>query len=415
MIGTEAEMSDKTNSSSDNRRQQRRRRRRRRRSQRGGQLDLEIDRIPQQLRDLDQWLIARRSPANSQRDKVPLWPRSTDAPDARLSFEQAFDGIESPTSVDIATELRSDEHSLLGFVFTNEDDFVFIDWDDVYDPETGQLSKLVADDIRELGGYVELSTSRTGIHQIGTIDTTTATKLAESGFKGSIPSDPIGSLDERPHLDIYYSGQYGALTGWTVPALSATNCESGSDSGSDSDSDSWSESQFNSICDMSSTLLDTVGTYLCSDSRSQSESESESESTQTTYSSSALTDVTSRKARQRRGRKHIDGEWIETDSPTPEQVWATGLIHGDDDFQQLWMDDDLRYLSRSEADCAFVSKLWFFCDNREIIDDCFRTSNRMREKWTRDSYRETTIEYASDNPDRYQGGYLTPSGDDPLP
>lgn len=162
---------------------------------------------------------------------------------------------------------------------------------------------------------------------------------------------------------------------------------------------------------MSSTLLDTVGTYLCSDSRSQSQSES----TQTTYSSSALTDVTSRNARQRRNRKHIDGEWIETDSPTPEQVWATGLIHGDDDFQHLWMGDDLRYLSRSEADCAFVSKLWFFCDDREVIDDCFRTSKRMREKWTRDSYRETTIEYASDNPDRYQGGYLTPSGDDPLP
>ena len=394
-------MSDHTYSSSEDRRQQRIQRRRRRRSQRGGQLDLEIDRIPQQLRDLDQWLIARRSPANSQRDKVPLWPRSTDAPDARLSFEQALDGIESPTSVDIATELRSDEYPLLGFVFTNEDDFVFIDWDDVYDPDTGEVSKLVADDIRELAGYVELSTSKTGIHQIGAIDATTATKLAESGFKGSIPSDPIGSLDERPHLDIYYSGQYGALTGWTVPPLSATNCESGSDSGS--------ESQFNSICDMSSTLLDAVGTYLCSDSQSQSES------TQTTSSSSALTDVTSRKARQRRGRKHIDGEWIETDSPTPEQVWATGLIHGDDDFQQLWMDDDLRYLSRSEADCAFVSKLWFFCDDREVIDDCFRASKRMREKWTRDSYRETTIEYASDNPDRYQGGYLTPSGDDTLP
>ncbi|ERG97713.1 MAG: hypothetical protein J07HQX50_01741, partial [Haloquadratum sp. J07HQX50] len=35
--------------------------------------------------------------------------------------------------------------------------------------------------------------------------------------------------------------------------------------------------------------------------------------------------------------------------------------------------------------------------------------------WNRDSYRETTIEYASDNPDRYTGAYPDVSGDDLLP
>lgn len=393
-------MSDKSYSSSEDRRQQRRRRRGH------GRLDLGIDRILRQLRESDQWLIARRSPENTERDKVPLCPQSTDTPDARLSFEQALDVLESPASANIATEIRSDEYPLLGFVFTSQDNFVFIDWDDVYDPDTGKLSKLVADDIRELGGYVELSASKTGIHQIGTVNKTTAAELLESRSKGSIPSEAIGSLGESPHLDIYYSGQYGALTGWTVPALSATNCESGSDSCSDSDS--RSESQFNSICDMSSTLLDTVGTYLCS-------AQSQSKSTQTTSSSSSLTDLTSRNARQSRNRKHIDGEWIETESPTPEQVWATGQVHGDDDFQHLWVGDDLGHPSRSEADCGFVSKLWFFCDDREVIDDCFRASKRMREKWNRDSYRQMTIKFASDNSDRYQGDYLTPSDDDPLP
>ena len=64
-----------------------------------------------------------------------------------------------------------------------------------------------------------------------------------------------------------------------------------------------------------------------------------------------------------------------------------------DKFKKLWAgkwEED--YKSQSEADLALVSVLAFYCRNDpELIDNVFRHSGLMRDKWEREDYRERTV------------------------
>jgi primase-polymerase (primpol)-like protein len=66
------------------------------------------------------------------------------------------------------------------------------------------------------------------------------------------------------------------------------------------------------------------------------------------------------------------------------------------------------YPTQSEADCALISKLWYYCGDRCLVDRAFRQSNLMRDNWDQHSYREATLTYTRDN-DRHEGQYLDPS------
>jgi putative DNA primase/helicase len=61
-------------------------------------------------------------------------------------------------------------------------------------------------------------------------------------------------------------------------------------------------------------------------------------------------------------------------------------------FQRLWAGDFADYPSQSEADLALCSLLAFWtCRDPARIDSLFRQSGLMREKWSREDYRERTI------------------------
>ena len=104
----------------------------------------------------------------------------------------------------------------LGIILPNdrpddlEDRIALIDWDDVRDPDTGEIHPVAAEYINEFGGYVEVSTSGKGLHQF------VAGGLRKRGkFIAPIDSEPfIG--DDRPQVEIYDGGRHVAMTGRRV-------------------------------------------------------------------------------------------------------------------------------------------------------------------------------------------------------
>lgn len=101
-----------------------------------------------------------------------------------------------------------------------------------------------------------------------------------------------------------------------------------------------------------------------------------------------------------------------------EQETVNLILESDqaDQFKLLFKGIDEGYESASEADMAFCSILAFWTggDYRKI-DRIFKASERMRPKWERDDYRDSTIKKAIlrvDNFYIHPGGYLTAGAHD---
>jgi putative DNA primase/helicase len=91
---------------------------------------------------------------------------------------------------------------------TEDDTVLLIDWDDVRDPETGEIHPVVAEALRVCDGYAEISQSGEGIHQFvfGEVPGT------QRVFIRHIDEEPfIG--DDLPAVEMYQSGRLCAMTG----------------------------------------------------------------------------------------------------------------------------------------------------------------------------------------------------------
>jgi hypothetical protein len=156
------------------------------------------------------------------RNKVPLRPRDPTDASAGLSFGEALQGLNSPASFGIGDNIGPDEALLLGFIFTSEDPFVLVDWDNVREPTSGNVPSLVRKNVAKLGGYVEISILGTGFRQVGRIDETTERLIQDHKSKSLLLPDPVGGLDDPPHVQIYDRTQYMTVTGWSPDELDAS-------------------------------------------------------------------------------------------------------------------------------------------------------------------------------------------------
>jgi len=88
-----------------------------------------------------------------------------------------------------------------------EDRITLIDWDDVRDPDTGEVHPAAVEYIDRVGGYVEISTSGEGLHQF-----VTGGLRHRGKFIAPIDDEPfIG--DDLPQVEIYDGGRHVAMTG----------------------------------------------------------------------------------------------------------------------------------------------------------------------------------------------------------
>jgi putative DNA primase/helicase len=160
--------------------------------------------VPQELQASDQWVCWEEVEDGSRKRKIPRVPDGsgntarTDDPATWGSFEEAV-------------EASSDQVGLrVGFVLTEDDPFLAIDFDDVCDPETGDTEEWVLDAMREFDSYTEVSPSATGIH-IWLKDV----------------REPEWWVD-TDSIEVYDSGQYITVTGDHL-SVASTTCSTPAD------------------------------------------------------------------------------------------------------------------------------------------------------------------------------------------
>jgi hypothetical protein len=154
-------------------------------------IQIESGVYPTDLMECSQWLIteygSKRPHAHWQGDTGPV--DYTDE-DNWTDFDTARDYAKKVGRYDLA------------FSFSSKDDFVFIDFDDVRDPDTGEIDPGVENIIRRADSYADVSTSGTGVHLIvrGRLSPENKTLMGSFG-------------ENRGDIEVYEKSRFCVMTG----------------------------------------------------------------------------------------------------------------------------------------------------------------------------------------------------------
>lgn len=137
-----------------------------------------LENLPSEIKKLDRWVVA---PANVKRPMCVFdnYPASTTDPNTWGSFSE------------LTQHLNNDCYA--GFVFSDCDDIIGIDFDHVI--ESGAIRQDVLDVVNEIGSYTEYSKSGEGLHII---------------MRGQLPFDGRQNLKG---VEIYNTARFFVLTG----------------------------------------------------------------------------------------------------------------------------------------------------------------------------------------------------------
>ena len=160
---------------------------------------IDADVYPTDLINTDQWLTWK-----SEGGRKP--PR---APYVNTWNDRKIDAHDSDNWTDYETArrwvCRLSEHRL-GFDITEADPYVFLDYDDVRNPQSGEIHPLARKHLERAASYTEVSYSGSGIHLL---------------VRGELP-EGVGDIDHdlpsHPDfpdagVEVYDEGQYVAMTG----------------------------------------------------------------------------------------------------------------------------------------------------------------------------------------------------------
>lgn len=320
--------------------------------------------LPQALAPLGnfkQWVlwIARPDPKRpGKTNKFPIDPQTGDV-------VTAHDPANWLTFNDAAQLVASAKATGVGFVFTKDDPFFFIDIDDALDGKVwNEISQQLGRDFA--GAAVEISQSGHGAHIIGT---GLATVPTESRKK------------KGPGFDIYTERRFIALTGTNAVGDAFHNCQDALDA--------------------------TINKYLLRDTLELSQD-------WTDGPCDGWGGVTDDDELVRRAMSSGSAGSVFGDKASFKDLWSCEVdvlakaYPPDPNGAEAW--------DRSYADAALCSHLAFWTGRDcERIDRLFRLSGLMREKWEREDYaRNTTLLACSGGGDVYNAGGDT-SGPQLLP
>lgn len=154
---------------------------------------MNVEAIPQELRDLDSWVVWRTEVRDGNPTKVPY---AVTGRHARANDPRTWSSFEEALAV-------ADEYDGIGFFFSTDDPYAGIDLDDCRDPETGEFHEAAREVIDALDSYAEVSPSKTGAKII-----VRASKPGKKARTGKTPWDgDIEMYDER---------RYFAITGESI-------------------------------------------------------------------------------------------------------------------------------------------------------------------------------------------------------
>jgi putative DNA primase/helicase len=259
------------------------------------------------------------------------------------------------------TEAQSKAEQLGGgvaFCFTEGGPFVGFDLDDV--TVDGEFTEEARTIVQRLDSYTGVLSSGTGLHVIAEGDHSDDHKHR-------------GDLSETGHLEVYDQSRYFVLTGDAYDG-------------------------FTSVESRPRVVREVQDDHLpeCRDFSFTGQQKPVSE-------------------------RDLDGGNTGADA-TPEQVRRTieeygKCSHTDVDHTRVlrwWKGQDGMKTSASEADMAFIEQLYFWCQgDQQLMDECFRASGRMRNKWDEvhysngDTYGERHIRIACRRgDDEFDGRYV---------
>ncbi len=141
------------------------------------------DNIPAELQERKQWVLWR---AETDKGHVTKRPCTTSGKLASTTNPADWDTFSNVLSIL--------GYSGIGFVFTKDDPYCFIDLDDCIDPQTQEIEDWALNIIKRLNSYTERSVSGRGIHIIA------RAKLPQGGRR-------------KGNFEIYDADRYCAMTG----------------------------------------------------------------------------------------------------------------------------------------------------------------------------------------------------------
>ncbi|MEB8097767.1 phage/plasmid primase, P4 family [Staphylococcus xylosus] len=157
-------------------------------------IEVNEEEIPEELKQLDKWVLWRAEWIEKQQvySKVPYSTEGYKASSTNVSTWLEFQDVVSLCDSD-------EQYNGIGFVLSDDDNYICLDIDDAVNHDTGQLKTDLAIEMTELT-YCELSPSGTGLHCF---------------FKGTLPDE---RKKKRTDLDIelYDTGRFMTVTGHTI-------------------------------------------------------------------------------------------------------------------------------------------------------------------------------------------------------
>ena len=153
------------------------------------QVSFNAENIPSEMKEYDQWLLWKLEPQpKGKPKKVPYttsgYKASSTNPETWSSFEEAFETYQQ----------NEDTYCGLGFVFSEEDPFIGIDWDKSRDFTTGEFDPQIVEEVITVCSYAEVSQSGNGFHSIAI---------------GTLP----GTRKKANDREMYTSKRFFAITG----------------------------------------------------------------------------------------------------------------------------------------------------------------------------------------------------------
>ncbi len=292
------------------------------------------EKIPAELRELNQWVCWQYKKRKGTETKVPI--NAATGYEADCTDHRSFSSFESALK-------RLDENSNLngvGFVFSDDDPYVGIDSDDCI--QDGQFSESALNLLQRFPqSYAEISPSGQGL------------KL---WIKGKLPisDEPdkngkrrTGRKNPKLGVEAYCRGRYFTVTSQRIEHL-----QSGRD-----------PKEPSAVRDHN----DELQKWFAESFPDQGSADKKARTPATSVSATAL-----------------------------EIVEKASAARNGDKFRQLWGGDCSEFNDdQSSGDLSLCSLLAFWCGgDANLIDECFRVSGLMREKWEREDYRTATIQKA---------------------
>ena len=292
--------------------------------------------IPQELKQLRQWVLWCRRTRKGKLTKVPYQANGREAKSTDPSTWMTFDLV----ALQLTT--KPDKWDGIGFVFSPDDPYFGVDLDKVIDddgafkPWPASLTERCAETlptperiIAGLNTYTEVSPSGTGTHSIG---------------RGVLPGKGNRKDGKTAGIEMYDRGRYFCFTGNRLPTAPAEIRD----------------------CNGKLTRLHEI---VFGSGKSKSVEKETTAGEKTEWA----------------GSRHL------TDAELLEKMFAAS---NGANLQSLWNGDISAYPSASEADLALANGLAFWCgpSGEGRVKDLMQRSGLARDKWANHkTYLDDTI------------------------